>query len=260
MTPWLCAESKRRRHWPVRTRHTLTRPCWSPLASSSLSRENARARTGASCSMNCSSAWYGRSVFSRPVRWSHTCRHHKQGGGTEGGCRLRVARMQALLQDWQLSWQASLLQSPCSLQPSLLLASCPAPGSTHLHKSVHAACNQQLAVGREGGALCVALGPKLYLAVQVGGEGLNLVTGPSSCAPEQVKRCARRQHALLLLPAGRQGAGGRAGEKGDADGPAGPGGFIKLAFTSGCSVAAASMCRPGLPACYHHSPLQRLAH
>jgi hypothetical protein len=25
-------------------------------------------------------------------------------------------------------------------------------------------------------------------------------------------------------------------------------------------VAAASMCRPGLPACYHHSPLQRLAH
>lgn len=96
-----------------------------------------------------------------------------------------------------------------SLQHSSPLQHSPPP---HLHKAVHAAGDQQLAVGREGGALGVRLGAELDLAVEVCGEGLHLVPRPRRRAAEQVKGGTRREQALLLLPvgAGSEGVAGTA--------------------------------------------------
>ena len=79
--------------------------------------------------------------------------------------------------------------------------SCAAARRSHLDEAVDAAGDQQLAVRREGRHLRVALLAELDAAVQRRRVRLHLVALPLRLAPEQVERRARRQQALVLLPA-----------------------------------------------------------
>lgn len=63
-----CALSNLRKHWPVRSRHTLILPSVDPDATISLSLLMSKQSTASSCIMNASSAWYCRSFFSFPER------------------------------------------------------------------------------------------------------------------------------------------------------------------------------------------------
>mmetsp|Transcript_37 Transcript_37/g.89 ORF Transcript_37/g.89 Transcript_37/m.89 type:complete len:272 (-) Transcript_37:303-1118(-) len=70
----------------------------------------------------------------------------------------------------------------------------------HLDEAVHAAGHQHLPVWREPRTLGVRLGRKLDLVLGRGGVHLHLVTLALRLAAEQVKRDARREQSLALLP------------------------------------------------------------
>ena len=70
-----------------------------------------------------------------------------------------------------------------------------------LNEAIHAASNEHLAIWREAGALCVALGAELDGTVQKGREAFHLVLLALRRPSEQVKGCAGRKQPLRLLPA-----------------------------------------------------------
>jgi len=74
-------------------------------------------------------------------------------------------------------------------------------GGPRLDEAVHAAGDERLAVRREARDLRVALLSKLDRALEERGEALHLVARAGRLAAEQVERGARRQQALVLLPA-----------------------------------------------------------
>ncbi len=78
-------------------------------------------------------------------------------------------------------------------------------GGPRLDEAVHAAGDERLAVRREARDLRVALLPKLNCALEERGEALHLVARAGRLAAEQVERGARRQQALVLLPARARG-------------------------------------------------------